>query len=594
MAEPQPPAVRRLSPISLYLVAVAIGAFAGLGAALFRGLIGLFHNVLFLGRLSWMYDANLHTPASPWGVWVILVPVVGALGVAFLVKRFAPEAKGHGVPEVVEAIYYNRGVIRPVVAVVKAVASALSIGSGGAVGREGPIIQIGSAFGSTIGQLLPVPVWQRMTMIAAGAAGGIAATFNTPVGGVLFAVEIMMLEVSARTLVPVAISTATATYVGRMFFGAHPSFVIPTLETSGFELTSPFILLSFVVLGVLMGGVSLAYIRSIYWFEDLFERLPASYYVRHASGMLVVGILFYVLFRTTGHYSVEGVGYATVNDVLTGALDAAPLLLLLCILKLLATSLTLGSGASGGIFSPALYMGATFGGAFGILVHGAFPEFAVSPPAFAVAGMAGVVGGSTGAALAAIVMIFEMTLDYNVIIPMTITVALSYGVRSRWCADSIYSLKLTRRGHMIPESLRTSVHELHRAEDLMEAVQARVEASSTLDEAAHLLAERADVSWFLVVDADDVVGVVTRSEALGALDQPGREATLGELARREWIRVSPRTPLADIVSRIRVRRAFYALVVETGGPITPDSVRGLITKVEIADALAQASELYAA
>jgi len=182
MTELQAPLVRRLSTLRLYFVSVAIGGVAGLGAVFFRGLIALFHNLLFLGQMSWTYDANVHTPASLWGAWVVSVPVVGALGVAFLVKNFAPEAKGHGVPEVVDAIYYNRGVIRPVVALVKSLASALSIGSGGSVGREGPIIQIGSAFGSTIGQLLPVPVWQRMTMIAAGAAGGIAATFNTPIG----------------------------------------------------------------------------------------------------------------------------------------------------------------------------------------------------------------------------------------------------------------------------------------------------------------------------------------------------------------------------------------------------------------------------
>jgi len=592
MTEPQAPLVRRLSTLRLYLVSVAIGGVAGLGAVFFRGLIGLFHNLLFLGQMSWTYDANVHTPASPWGAWVVAVPVVGALGVAFLVKNFAPEAKGHGVPEVVDAIYYDRGVIRPVVALVKAIASALSIGSGGAVGREGPIIQIGSAFGSMIGQLLPVPVWQRMTMIAAGAGGGIAATFNTPIGGVLFAVEIMMLEVSARTLVPVAISTATATYVGRIFFGSHPSFVIPTFESSVFELTSPSTLLAFVGLGVLMGLVSVAYIRSIYLFEDIFERLPGGYYVRHAGGMLLVGILFYVLFRTTGQYYVEGIGYATVQDVLTGTLDAAPLLLLLFALKLLATSLTLGSGASGGIFSPALYMGATLGAVYAILIGSAFPQLAVSPPAFAVAGMAGVVGGSTGAAMAAIVMIFEMTLDYNVIIPMTITVALSYGVRSRLCAQSIYSLKLSRRGHNIPASLRTSVHELRRAEDLMEAVQARVEASSTLDDVARILAERTDVSWFLVVEADHVVGILTRSDALAALGQHDRGATLGEIARRDWLQVGPRARLTDIVSGIRARGASYALVAEEPGPVAADAVRGLITKVEIADALAQVSDLF--
>ncbi len=214
-----PPQTRTLKPFTLLMISVLMGIVSGIGAVVFRGLIALFHNLFFLGRLSIAYNANAHTPASPWGPFVVFIPVAGAVGVAFLVKNFAPEAKGHGVPEVMDAIYYRKGIIRPVVAVVKSLASALSIGSGGSIGREGPIIQIGSSFGSTLGQILRVPIWQRITLIAAGAGGGIAATFNTPIGGVLFAAELMMHEVSARTLVPVAIATATATYIAGSSLG---------------------------------------------------------------------------------------------------------------------------------------------------------------------------------------------------------------------------------------------------------------------------------------------------------------------------------------------------------------------------------------
>ena len=201
------------------LLAIFTGLVAGLGAAVFRALIAFFHNLLFLGVFSLSYDANTHTPASPWGVAVILVPVLGALAVTYLVKHYAPEAKGHGVPEVIDAIYYHGGVIRPTVAVIKSLASAISIGSGGAIGREGPIIQIGAAFGSTVGQLIPLPRWQRLTLIACGAGGGIAATFNTPIGGLLFAIELILPEISSRTLIPVALATGAATYAGR---GQYP------------------------------------------------------------------------------------------------------------------------------------------------------------------------------------------------------------------------------------------------------------------------------------------------------------------------------------------------------------------------------------
>ena len=194
------------------------------------------------------YDANLFTPPSPWGADVILVPVVGAIAVTFLVSRFAPEAKGHGVPEVMDAIYYRGGVIRPIVAVVKSLASAIAIGSGSSVGREGPIIQIGSALGSTLGQLLRMTPAQRIILVASGAGAGIAATFNTPIGGVLFAVELLLPEVSARTFLPVALATGTATFVGRFFFGDQPAFAVPSMTPLSTHITSSLTLMLYGVL----------------------------------------------------------------------------------------------------------------------------------------------------------------------------------------------------------------------------------------------------------------------------------------------------------------------------------------------------------
>ena len=211
----------------LSLLAIVVGVITGFGAVVFRALIGLIHNIAFLGSFSFDYDASVFTPPSPWGAFIIAVPVVGGLIVTFLITKFAPEARGHGVPEVMDAIYYKDGMIRPVVAVIKSLASALSIGTGAAVGREGPIIQIGSAIGSTLGQIVSMAPWQRITLVAAGAGAGIAATFNTPIGGVMFAIELMMPELSARTFLPVALATGAATFIGRIFFGIHPAFDIP-------------------------------------------------------------------------------------------------------------------------------------------------------------------------------------------------------------------------------------------------------------------------------------------------------------------------------------------------------------------------------
>jgi CIC family chloride channel protein len=582
---------QQLGPFLFFAWSVVIGGVGALGAVAFRGLIALIHNLLFLGQWSVVYDANHHTPPSPWGAFVILVPVGGAAGVTFLVRHFAPEAKGHGVPEVIDAIYYRKGVIRPIVALIKSLASALSIGSGGSVGREGPIIQIGSSFGSTLGQLLGVPVWQRITLIAAGAGAGIAATFNTPVGGVLFAVEIMLHEVSARTLVPVVIATATASYIGRLFFGSYPSFIIPAFETFYFYPTNPLVLGLYFGLGLLVGLVSVVYIRSIYAFEDFFEqRIKGGSYVRHLLGMFVVGVLMYVLLRSTGHYHIEGVGYATIQDVLMG--EVSWLLAVLFALKLLATSLTLGSGASGGIFSPALFLGATFGGVYGLAMQRLFPGLPIQPAAFAVAGMAGVVGGATGAALASIIMIFEMTLDYTAIIPLTISVALSYGVRTLLNRRSIYTEKLARRGHDIPAALQANFYQLKRTREVMDTQFVAVPAEGGLDDFVRIAADRPEVSCFPVVGPQGLVGFLTRDSALRLPVSPAKSVKLADLAEHCFITVGEDVALLDVLTRLRAAGASVAIV--TGGTAKRpgDEIQGLITKQQIAGAVIEEMELF--
>ena len=238
---------------------------------------------------------TLYTPLSPWGVGVVLVPVAGALVVAWLVKNFAPEAKGHGVPEVMDAIYYNQGHIRSRVAVIKSLASAVSIGSGGSVRREGPIVQIGSAFGSTLGLLIPMRTSDRVTLIAAGAGAGIAATFNAPLGGIVFALELLLVSINARNLLLVTTATVVATRISHLLLGTDPSFYIPALETPDFQLTQPWGLIVFFILGAAMGLVSVAFIRGLYWMEDLFEAMPGNYYTRHALGMLCVGVMMFLL-----------------------------------------------------------------------------------------------------------------------------------------------------------------------------------------------------------------------------------------------------------------------------------------------------------
>jgi len=254
----------------------------------------------------------------------------------FLVTNFAPEAKGHGVPEVMDAIYYKGDVIRPVVALVKSLASALAIGSGSSVGREGPIIQIGSALGSTLGQIVRMPAGQRIALVAAGAGAGIAATFNTPIGGGTFAIELMMPEVSVETFLPVAIATGTATFVGRWFFGDTPAFHVPPLQAMAVDSNALIVLVLFAVLGALSGVAAAGFIKALHRAEDMFDRIK-SRYLRHMLGMLIVGVLMYALLRIFGQYYVDGVGHATVQAVLTGHISTFWPLALLGLCKAFAT-----------------------------------------------------------------------------------------------------------------------------------------------------------------------------------------------------------------------------------------------------------------
>jgi len=566
----------------MLLAALAIGLIAGFGAVLFRGMIGGFHNLFFLGQLSFDYDANVHTPASPWGFWIIGVPVLGAVGVAFLVKTFAPEAKGHGVPEVMEAIYYHEGKIRPVVAAVKSVASALSIGSGGSVGREGPIIQIGAAFGSTVGQVIAMPVRQRAILIAAGAGGGIAATFNTPLGGIVFAIELMLPYVSPLSLLPVALSCVTATYIGRFYFGLLPAFNVPglaQLEGHGIQL---WFLPCFVVFGLLMGLVSAAMVRSIYWFEDLFDAMPGNYYTRHMSGMLLVGLIMLgflsyssAWFGQPNHYYIQGVGYATILDILRNDLTAVGFLLVLSLAKLLVTCLTLGSGASGGVFSPALFIGAALGAAAGSGLSQLFPNLGVSPAQFAYVGMAAMIGGTTGAAITGTIMVFEMTRDYAVILPVIVTVVLAGAIRHWLSAPTIYTLKLLRRGHVVPQGLQAWMGE-QRAENVMTSNFVRFTEAEATDKNAVRQALLVGQVVLLIGSDHQVCGVI---EAWSQADSLA-ERPVAPLASH--VIVKPEERLHEVLRRMDQAEARVALVTQGAPSGGQGEVVGIISERQIA------------
>jgi chloride channel protein, CIC family len=583
---------RQMPLAQLSLLALALGVVTGFGAVLFRDLIGLIHNLLFTGHAVIHYDANIFTASSPWGALVILVPVLGAIGVTFLVTNFAPEAKGHGVPEVMDAIYHKGGVIRPIVALVKSLASAIAIGSGASVGREGPIIQIGSALGSTFGQIIRMPAGQRIALVAAGAGAGIAATFNTPIGGVMFAIELMMPEVSVETFLPVAIATGTATFVGRWFFGDAPAFLVPPLQAMAVDANALLVLVLFAVLGAVSGVAAAGFIRGLHLAEDLFDRIK-SRYLRHMLGMLIFGLLMYLLLRTLGQYFVDGVGYATVQAVLVGQISAFWLLGLLAVCKLLATSLSLGSGSSGGIFSPSLFMGATLGGGFAALLN-TFLPLQLSVPAFAMVGMGAMVGGGTGAVMTAVTMIFEMTRDYSIVMPMIVAVAMSTGTRRMLSRETIYTLKLVRRGRAIPKARHANMFLVRPAREVMDTDIQVLSKDASFDDYLRQPEHAGRLRHVVVTDKGHIYGVIRVNTGLRrGLEGAHTGLSLGDVASRNFTVVGENETAFDVIRRIWRRNAIMAVVVRgrRGVPRGTD-VAGVITKEHVADSVADSVKAY--
>lgn len=573
-SDPVSIANRQTHILIMLILAILIGIVGGIAAVVFRLMIGFFHNLFFFHHFSWYYNPHLHAPPSVWGWGIILVPPVVGLLVVWLTKNSSSATKGQGVPEVIDAINYHNGIIRPVVTSIKAIASSLSIGSGGSAGREGPIIQIGAAFGSFLGQIIKMPIRQRIILLAAGAAAGIAATFNAPISGIAFSIELLLISINAASLSIVALSTLIADYLGRLLLGLEPAFHLPFLQIPSLHPIALPLLLLFIPFGILVGCMGTLFIYTLSKVEEHFKNTFNNQYFRHFCGMLLVGFLLYVFMQYSGHYYIEGIGYATVSDILNGMLSHPWFLLLLFIAKLLATSLTLGTGGFGGIFSPALFLGATLGGAYGGWVHFVFPSLKMSLITFAIAGMAGMIGSITGAVLTAIVMLFEMTRDYNVVLPVILTVSFSYLTRTLLSRESIYALKLRQKRHFVKEGLQTVLYTGKSVEEIMSKNFFMVNI--------HALQSHPEVLHEKQVEGKPVV-VEEYGKILGLL-RPGFEIAPGhEALDHNIIFVHEQTPLLEFLRALAFHHAEQAVV--THAPRAQDSanILGVITPKEIAD-----------
>jgi CIC family chloride channel protein len=411
------------------ILGAVVGLGGGFGTIAFRYLIELFQSLVYGSQGNLLEIAQ----QTPWYLkfWV---PALGGLVVGPLVYFLAREAKGHGVPEVMEAVALRKGVIRKRVSFVTILASAICIGTGGSAGREGPIVQIGSSIGSAVGQIIRVSGERIRTLVGCGAAAGIASTFNAPIAGTMFALEIVLGDFGLATFSPIVISSVVATAISRHHLGNSPALSVPP-----YQLVSPWELPIYVVLGLFCAVVGVTFTRTLYKTEDLFNGLKMPEYIKAVVGGLIIGIMA-LLFP-----HVLGVGYPAIELVLMGKISIL-IMLLLIFFKILATSVTLSSGGSGGIFAPSLFLGSMAGGFFGTIVHAFLPEVTANPGAYSIVGMGAVVSATTHGPLSAILILFEITGNYWIILPLMIACITGSVASGQLFSESIYTMKLTRRG----------------------------------------------------------------------------------------------------------------------------------------------------
>src|ERR1700752_1952681 len=505
LAKTQPPQFR-IGLVSF--LAGGIGLVAGAVAFLLYKLIGLFTNLFFYHR----WDATfLSARMNHLGLWVIFIPVIGGLVVGIMARYGSDKIRGHGIPEAMEAVLVNRSRIEPKVAILKPISAAIAIGTGGPFGAEGPIIQTGGAIGSLVGRAFHTTAAERKVLLACGAAAGMSATFNTPIAGVILAIELLLFEFKSRSFIPLVIASTLATAVHMQLLGAGPMFQVGHVDF-GIPHALPFYLL----LGPLCGLAAVGLSKALYWVEDSFEKLPIDELWWPAIGALGLGIIGFFVPR------VFGVGYDTIGDILNGQL-AWKLLLIVMIAKFAALVISLGSGTSGGLLAPTFMWSAAMGGLFAMVANRAFPGAQLSAGAFALVAMGAVFGAASRATFSFIIFAFEITRDYNSVLPLMLVAVIADGFAMLFMPrSSIMTEKLARRGLRVHQDYEADVLAQAVVSETMEKNAPLISAGTRIGEVADRIARRdpavARHEALLIVDAEgNLTGIVTRGDILTAL-----------------------------------------------------------------------------
>jgi len=599
-AFPQDPDLR------MNVLAIVIGVIAGIGAVFFRVTIWVAQEVFYSKSLNpgnvefhLISSPNLFSILAPLGALrFVLLPALGGLFVGFIIVKTTRKVSGHGVPKVLEAILTRGGQIDPKIAIYKTVASSIAIGSGGSLGREGPIVQIGSASGAYFGRFVDRKSYTR-TLVAAGAAGGIAATFNAPLAGVMFALEILLAEYYLRNVIAVVLSAVVATAIARPLLDFTPSpgvrqFLVPV----NYQLVRPEVELPlYVLLGVVIAFGGAAMVKLLYAVEHGFERLDVPFYYKPAAGGALLGLstLFTVELLDVDPIQAAtwlfGVGYDTIGSSIEGNLVLA-VLLVLGVMKLVGFSLSVGSGSSGGVFSPALFIGSMFGGAFGLLAHGALPNVAPAG-AYALVAMGGMFAASARAPLTATLIIFELTGQYSIILPLLMVCVIGSEISQRLLdGGTIYSQKLRDKGLTVQERRIGSLEDLT-AEDVMTHDVGTLLVGTSIEDAVEIFRETQYHGMPIVEDDDTLVGILTLTDLEPVLSDSlaANEGTLAGSLKQEvaapvealgttaLVTATTDTNLLSIVDKMERRGVSRIPVVDDHGKL-----QGLITESDILDA----------
>ena len=537
---PHPPAQFRIVLISF--LAAGIGLIAGVVAYALYKLIGFFTNLFFFHRWSAEF---VGVQSHHLGAWVILVPVIGGLIVGVMAKYGTSKIKGHGIPEAMEAVLTNRSRIAPRVALLKPISAAIAIGTGGPFGAEGPIIQTGGAIGSLVGQALHTTAVERKVLLACGAAAGMSATFSAPIAGVILAIELLLFEFKSRSFIPLVIASTLANAVHMQLLGPGPMF-----RVSAMDFGVPHALPFYLVLGVICGLAAVVLTKALYWMEDSFEKLPVNEFWWPAIGALACGIIGYFVPR------VFGVGYDTIGDILNGQL-AWKLLLIVMIAKFAALVISLGSGTSGGLLAPTFLWSAAMGGLFAVAGNYVFPSAHLSPGAFALVAMGAVFGAASRATFAFIIFAFEITRDYNSVLPLMLVAVIADGMAMLFMPNSsIMTEKLARRG------LR--VHQDYEADALTQAT-----VGETMDKEAPVIAANTKVgalaeriarhdpavvrhgALLILDDAGKLSGIITRGDIVRALDKDSSGGmTVQEAGKTHLVVTYPDELMSEVAAKL--------------------------------------------